>query len=217
MNTEWSELCKLKQEQLKKAETFDEGIQNLLLLRKILMKQMEEFRGSISDEQFAAMPYMNAKGYHNKTVAYGLYHVFRIEDIVANTIIQKKEEVFFAKDYQKRMNTSIITTGNELVKEQIGEFSAQLNLDELYNYMHDVDKETTKLIQSFKPKDMKIKMTEEDKKRVRELHVVSEEPVAEWLVDYWCNKNIAGLVQTPLSRHWIMHIEASLRIIDKIK
>lgn len=217
MNREWSDLCTLKQEQLKKKETFEEGINNLLLLRSTLLKQMNQFRNEISCEEFSEMPFINAKGYENKTVAYSLYHVFRIEDIVTNTIIRKKEEIFFLKDYQKRMNASIITTGNELVKEQIREFSAKLNLDELYNYINEVDQSTTKLIQSFKLEDMKIKMTEEDKKAVRSLHVVSEDPCAEWLVNYWCDKNILGLVQTPLSRHWLMHIKPCFKIIEKIK
>jgi len=37
-----------------------------------------------------------------------------------------------------------------------------------------------------------------------------------WLIDYWCGKDIRGLIQMPFSRHWIMHIEASLRIKNKI-
>ncbi len=37
-----------------------------------------------------------------------------------------------------------------------------------------------------------------------------------WLIDYWCNKDVRGLIQMPFSRHWIMHIEACLRIENKI-
>lgn len=37
-----------------------------------------------------------------------------------------------------------------------------------------------------------------------------------WLIDYWCGKDIRGLIQMPFSRHWIMHIEASLRIKNEI-
>ncbi|HCD4412319.1 TPA: phage head-tail adapter protein, partial [Enterococcus faecium] len=35
-------------------------------------------------------------------------------------------------------------------------------------------------------------------------------------IDYWCNKDICGLIQMPFSRHWIMHTEACLRIKNKI-
>ena len=40
---------------------------------------------------------------------------------------------------------------------------------------------------------------------------------AAWLVDYWCGKDFRGLVQMPFSRHWIMHIEAALRIAGKLR
>ncbi|MDD6401173.1 MAG: phage head-tail adapter protein, partial [Lachnospiraceae bacterium] len=39
---------------------------------------------------------------------------------------------------------------------------------------------------------------------------------AVWLIDYWCSKDISGLIKMPLSRHWIMHIEAANRIKEKI-
>lgn len=37
-----------------------------------------------------------------------------------------------------------------------------------------------------------------------------------WLIDYWCNKDIKRIIKMPLSRHWIMHIEAANRIKDKL-
>ena len=40
--------------------------------------------------------------------------------------------------WEKRIKTPIITTGNELIKEQIVEFSNLLDLDELFQYISDV-------------------------------------------------------------------------------
>ena len=130
MNKEWSELHKSMQQHIKKKDTFTQGMETLLQLRQKLMEQIIQFKEELSDAEFIAMPYMNADGYHSKTIAYSLWHVFRIEDIVAHSLIADNEQVFFAKDYQKRINSPIITTGNELVKEQIGDFSKQLNIDE---------------------------------------------------------------------------------------
>ena len=81
---------------------------------------------------------MNAKGYHNKTIAYSLWHIFRIEDIVAHSLIADDEQIFFKNDYQSRTKSPIITTANELRKEEIGEFSKKLSVEELYNYVADV-------------------------------------------------------------------------------
>ncbi len=95
-------------------------------------------------------------------------------------------------------------------------FSSKLDLDELYQYIFDVDNLTTQLLKELSYQDLKIKMTEQDKENLRLLNVVNNDGNAIWLIDYWCNKNIQGLIQMPFSRHWIMHIEASLRIKSKI-
>ena len=217
MNKEWSELHKSMQQHIKKKDTFTQGMETLLELRQKLMEQIIQFKEELSDAEFIAMPYMNADGYHSKTIAYSLWHVFRIEDIVAHSLIADNEQIFFAKDYQKRINSPIITTGNELVKEQIGNFSKQLNIKELYQYILDVNKSTTDILKSLSFESMKVKMTEEKEEALKAFQVVSEDENALWLIDYWCGKDIRGLIQMPFSRHWIMHIEACLRIQSKLQ
>lgn len=216
MNREWSELNKTMQQQIKKQETFDEGIDTLLLLRKKMMEQILEFRDILAPEDFHAIPFINADGYHSKTIAYSLYHIFRIEDIVANSLIRKEEEIYFTGHYQERMKSPIITTGNELVKQEIADFSMKLNLDALYQYVAEVNTGTTELLKQITYRNLKTKMTEQDRENLRLLGVVSKDESAVWLIDYWCNKNIQGLIKMPFSRHWIMHVEASLRIKNKI-
>ncbi len=216
MNKEWSELNKTMQTQIKKKDTFNIGIDTLLVLRKQLMEQIIDFKNELSDDSFSTMPYINANGYHNKTIAYSLWHIFRIEDIVAHSLIADNEQIFFANDYQKRINASIITTGNELTKEKISEFSKKLCIDELYQYIFDVDKSTIEILKSLSFDDMKTKMTEEKKQNLQKLNIVSEDENAYWLIDFWCGKDVRGLIQMPFSRHWIMHIEGCLRIKDKL-
>lgn len=138
MNKEWSTLQKTMQSQLKKKDTFDEGINTLCYLRKILMNQILSWQESLSLDDFAIMPYKNAHGYHNKTIAYSLYHIFRIEDIVCQNLIKKEDDTFFCQRYDQRLNINIITTGNELQAKEIVDFSIQMNKDELYSYIQEV-------------------------------------------------------------------------------
>ena len=114
------------------------------------------------------------------------------------------------------MDAPIITTGNELVKQQIADFSAALDLDELYRYAGEVKDSTDHLLKALSFADLKRKMTDTDKKQLKSLGVVSEDENACWLIDYWCGKDVRGLIQMPFSRHWIMHMEASIRIKNKI-
>ena len=99
------------------------------------MAQILQFKEELSQDDFSAMPFMNAKGYHSKSISFSLWHIFRIEDIVAHTLIAEDEQVFFRGDYRRRINSPIITTGNELVKHEIAAFSEKLSVEEGCEYV----------------------------------------------------------------------------------
>ena len=109
-----------------------------------------------------------------------------------------------------------MTFYNELVKQEIADFSKRLNPDELYNYLSDVKQSTEAILWDLSYEDLKRKIPVERKEQLESLSVVSKDESAIWLIDYWCNKDVRGLIQMPFSRHWIMHIEACLRIENKI-
>lgn len=217
MNKEWSEKNKTLQLQLRKRETFDSGIETLTDLRNCLMDTIDSWADTLNDEDYYAIPFINADGYHSKTIAYSLWHIFRIEDIVAHTLIKGDEQVLFSGGFQEKTGSPIITTGNELVKEQIAEFSKRLNIAELYAYIHEVKKNTENIVRDLSFDDMKNVVTDDRKAVLESLGVVSEDEQAIWLIDYWCSKDYRGLIQMPFSRHWIMHVEACLRIANKLK
>lgn len=95
MNKVWSELNKTMQGQIKKKDTYEAGIDTLFDLRNQLMETLISFNEKLSREDFDAIPYINADGYHSKTIEYSIWHIFRIEDIVAHTLISENEQVFF--------------------------------------------------------------------------------------------------------------------------
>ena len=175
MNKVWSELNKTMQGQIKKKDTYKAGIITLFDLRNQLMETLVSFREELSRKDFDAIPFITADGYHSKTIAYSIWHIFRIEDIVAHTLISENEQVFFSGNYQERINSPIITTGNELVKEQIADFSKRLNLEELYSYIYDVKDSTEKIINSLSYDELKKKISEERKEQLKLLNVVSND------------------------------------------
>lgn len=214
MNHEWSELNKTMQMQLKKEESFSDGIKTLLILRQKLMEELLSMKTELSPKDFAVMPFPNVKGYHCKTIAYSIWHIFRIEDIVVHSLILQEVEII--KAHQTSVGASIITTGNELVGRQIVEFSENLNLDGLYQYAVAIKESTDEWLRQLTYQELKRKFSDADKLRLQTLQVVSTDENACWLIDFWCGKNIRGLIQMPLSRHWIMHIEASIRIKNAV-
>ena len=216
MNKDWSELNKTMQLLLKKEESMHAGIKTLVDLRNQLMDVLLSFKKDLKRADFDAIPFMNASGYHCKTIGYSIWHIFRIEDIVVHTLIAGNDQIFFTGNYQRRIHSPIITTGNELVKQQIADFSRQLDLDELYTYITDVKRSTETIINNLPYDMLRWKTPEERNERLKSLQVVSTDERASWLIDYWCGKDIRGLIQMPFSRHWIMHIEACLKIKNKI-
>ncbi|MBP3856832.1 MAG: phage head-tail adapter protein [Ruminiclostridium sp.] len=217
MNKEWSELNKTMQAQMKKKDTYIDGISTLFELRNSLMQTIVSFKNDLSREDFNAIPFINADGYQSKTIAYSIWHIFRIEDIVAHTLINCDEQIFFSGNYKERIKSPIITTGNELVKNDIADFSKQLDINELYSYISEVKESTEAILRELPYQMLKQRIPRERREILQKLNVVSSNENATWLIDYWCDKDIRGLIQMPFSRHWIMHIEASLRIENKIR
>ena len=216
MNKEWAELNKMLQLQLRKEETFANSVQTVLRLRQELFDTLCQLKTELTREEFNASPFLNAAGYHGKTIVYSIWHIFRIEDIVAHTLINHDEQIFVSGNFSCRIGSPIITTGNELDNKQVAEFSSALDLDELYKYATAVKNSTNEILSNLTFADLKRKITNVEKEKLKQLNVVSTDEKACWLVDYWCEKDIRGLVQMPFTRHWIMHVEACLRIRNKL-
>ena len=216
MNKDWAEKNKRMQALIGKEASFNEGIDVLIDLRNDLFGQITSIVNSYPTDAFYQMPFAGADGYHSKTLSYSMWHIFRIEDIVAHTLIKQDEQVLFSNDWIKKTKSPIITTGNELQGDAIADISKKLDVKALCEYCKAVMKSTNDLFKSLKYKDIKRKFFDEDKKRIMDSKCVSTDENAIWLVEYWCGKDVKGLIQMPFSRHWIMHIEAMCRITNKL-
>jgi len=216
MNKEWSEKHKLIQTLIGKEATYKEGTELLIELRTELFEQITRIVNVYPAEAFYLMPFPNAKGYHSKTLAYSIWHIFRIEDIVAHTLISRDDQILLTGDYQRKIGSPIITTGNELQGQEIVKFSKELNIRALYEYANEVMLSANTILTDLNYSQMQIRYSDADKKRLVGSGCVSTSENAFWLIDYWCGKDICGLIKMPFSRHWIMHIEAMLRIEKRV-
>ena len=76
-----------------------------------------------------------------------------------------------------------------------------MSIKELYKYIADVNESTTQILKTLTYSDMKEKISDERRKQLETLKVVSENENAYWLIDYWCGKDVRGLIQIPFSIH----------------
>lgn len=209
---ERSEIFKSFQTNIKRKDSFELGKEKLMELRGELMSIYDYIFATCSNEDFVKMPLAK-----DKTIAYYIYHITRIEDITSNTLIAGKEQIFFRNNYDKLLKSPIITTGNEIPRDKLVQFSEMLDINQLKNYTTDVLNNTNNIIKNMSYEDSKTKVAQERKTELLKLNTVSEDENAFWLVDYWCNKTFAGLLLMPFSRHQMLHLDGCLRITKKIK
>ena len=91
-----------------------------------------------------------------------------------------------------------------------------MNVKKLYLYAKAVKESTDKILKNLAYKELKKRYGDDVKEKLIRSKCVSEDENAFWLIDYWCGKDVKGLIQMPFSRHWIMHIEAMRRIKNKL-
>ena len=216
MDRNWSGMNKEMQALIAKKATFKDGIAKLLELRRSLFEQITQIVNTFPEEAFWQMPFAGAEGYHSKTLAYSIWHIFRIEDIVAHEMIAEDRQVLFSRDLQAAIHSPIITTGNELAGDGIAGFSKRLNIQAMYRYAQEVMYSTDRMLTGLEYPDLKRRFGEDMIEKLRRTGCVSNAESASWLIGYWCGKDVQGLIRMPFSRHWIMHIEAMQRIKNRL-
>ncbi len=107
---------------------------------------------------FYQMPFGVGEGSHHTTLAWSLWHMFRIEDIVTHELILKNKQILFDGDWQKKTNCPVITTGNELDGDEMIEFSKKLNIKSVYDYCKVVKDSTDEMLEQLKFVDLKTKV-----------------------------------------------------------
>jgi len=150
-----------------------------------------------------------------RTIAYGMWHSARIEDITMNILVADTQQVINSDNWMERINSKISDTGNAMTPEEILDFSNDINMKELREYKITVGKRTEEIIKNLNPEDMKRKTSKEGLKRVLEEGAVLDVEGANWLLDFWGKKNVAGLILMPGTRHHIVHINESMEAKKK--
>ena len=150
----------------------------------------------------------NEKG---RTIVYGIWHSTRIEDITMNILVADFRQVFEEEGWLRKIHSSIKNTGNALTKEEILEFSKDININQLKEYRIAVGRKTREIINNLNRTDLKRKMKKESLQRILDDGAVENVEAANWLIEFWGKKNVAEILLMPVTRHHLVHINESLR------
>lgn len=161
--------------------------------------------------------FRTAKNEKGRTIAYGIWHSTRIEDITMNLLVAGDEQIFNRGVWRKRINSKIIDTGNAMSENEIMEFSKHINMQELRNYRIEVGRGTQDIIKNLSFDDMKRKFDKYRLQRILDEGAVLDVEASNWLIDFWGRKNVSGIILMPITRHHVVHINESLNAKGKSK
>lgn len=198
-----------------KSSKFDEAIELCLKQHRMVhLSEMSQIKTeTFEDELWEDYDEIKFKTNTNKkgrTIAYGLWHSARIEDITMNILVADEKQVINTENWIEKINSNICDTGNAMTSEEILEFSKDINMEELRNYRLAVGRKTDEIIKKLTFTDLKRKMETKGLQRILEEGAVLNVESANWLIDFWGKKNVAGILLMPATRHNLVHINESM-------
>ena len=219
----WNSQQKLLKSVITKSDKFDEAIRLCLgqhsMVHTSEMSQTnvvtfeDELWDGLDEVTFHTMPTENDEA----TIAWCLWHSTRIEDITMNILVADDIQVINSNNWIEKMNVRIFDTGNAMTNDEIIDFSLSMDMKELRSYRKTVGRKTREIIKRLEPSDLKRKMEASRLQRILDEGGVLDVEGANWLIDFWGRKNVAGILLMPVTRHHIVHINESIQLKQKCK
>jgi hypothetical protein len=214
----WNEDQKNLNVLLPNQKTFMKGIDLLLKTHSLLhdKKVSKTASETFYDDLWENMKDETCRIISNKetSILWNIWHITRIEDIISNIVIGRKETIF-NEEIQAKLNIKIKDTGNAMTYPEIESFNKGINIKELKEYRVKVGKSTQKIIKVMEFIDIKRKVEKEQLERIKQNGGVTDDQKSIWLLDFWGRKNILGLINMPITRHQIVHLNDCFKIKQK--
>lgn len=170
----------------------------------------DEILSGLTDKHYSIMLSSD-----DRTIAWSIWHITRIEDLAINILVQNSNQVF-NDEWRKRLNVDITDTGNAMTDEEVMLLSQSLNKEELRNYRNAVGIRTQEILRGLTGEDMKRSMLKTSLNRLLDEGGVTEHPDSIRIIDFWGKKDVAGILLMPITRHQIIHWDDNARIKNRI-
>jgi len=148
------------------------------------------------------------------SILWNIWHITRIEDIVANTLIGNREEIF-DEAIQTKLNIAIRDTGNAMTHADMELFDRSISVKALKDYRVKTGRSTRKTIEGLEYSDVKRKTEKGQLEKIKQNGGVTYNEKSIWLLDFWGKKNVLGLIMMPITRHQIVHLNDCFRIKER--
>ncbi|TCZ79347.1 DinB family protein [Paenibacillus albiflavus] len=173
----------------------------------------DELIKDIKEETFRKYPV--AAPDTKNSIVWHLWHITRIEDMTMNVLVHNNQQVFYSGEWNKKLRVDYSHSGNEMTEDEITDLSTNIDIPSLMEYRIEVGRKTRDIVSLLQPGDFRRKVEAVGIKTLQDQKAVKEE--ATWLLEYWGNKTIAGLILMPATRHIFLHLNKSIRIKQRIQ
>ncbi len=170
----------------------------------------DELWEGLHKDTFCTMPTIK-----DETIAWSLWHITRIEDITMNILVANETQIIYKGNWLEKLGVTVCDTGNSMTDEEIIDLSSRLNMQELRQYRIAVGRKTREIITSLQPADLKGKIKADRLQRILDEGAVLNVESANWLIDFWGRKNVAGILLMPVTRHQMVHLNAAMHLKKK--
>lgn len=184
---------------------------HLAMMTQTPKNELDDLLSDLKNEEYAIMPTKQ-----DETIAWVLWHTARIEDLTMGILVGQDKQIF-NEEWQRKMKVKIKDTGNALNDDEIMELSHQVDIPALLEYRNVVGRKTQQIVCQLKAEDMHRPVSLEGIQQIKEEGGVTSQDDSMWLLDYWGNKDVAGLLLMPASRHLIMHFNACAKWKEHIR
>jgi hypothetical protein len=221
VSTDWNPKQSLLKELINKKEHFSETISLIKEMHKLVhLSEMSDSSGityadevihGLNEEDYTIMP-------TNKdvTIAWNIWHITRIEDLTMNLLVHESNQVL-NHNWLTKLHIEVRDTGNAMSDDEIIELSNKIDKVTLINYRNAVGKRTREILDTLTYEDLKRKVKKESLDRILLEGGVTTQDDSIWLLDFWGNKTVAGIIQMPITRHQIVHLNDCMKLKKKIK
>jgi hypothetical protein len=168
---------------------------------------------SLDDELWEGLSEDSARSIPPKSehsIIWMMWHIARCEDITMNLLVAGSPQVLHSGSWLEMMKITTRDTGNAMSPEEIAAFSAVVDVRAVRAYRTAVGRQTREIAQQLPPGALKQKMDPARVQQITEQGAVDEQ--AQWLIDYWKGRTVAGLLTMPATRHNFVHLNEAIRL-----
>lgn len=145
-------------------------------------------------------------------ICWQFWHIYRIEDLVSNILMENATQIF-NEEWKQKIGSSITDTGNALEPDELAAWSRNINVEELRNYIMAVGKNTRRILSHLSLEQIKSMVPEEWVMRILEEGGVTTDFRSVWLLVFWGRLTVGGMILTPMTSHHMMHLPTSVEYI----